>query len=56
MSSGVKTVQRQESGDRPRAETQTKRWLKNEYGVALRAGLEEELEQVCASATMVLSH
>ena len=34
---------------------QTKRWLKNEYGVALRAGLEEELEQVCASATMVLS-
>ena len=26
---------------------QTKRWLKNEYGVALRATLEEEVETVC---------
>eukprot|EP00966_Prymnesium_polylepis_P096695 2240167-Prymnesium_polylepis.1 len=26
---------------------QTKRWLKMEYGVALRAGVEEELEKVC---------
>jgi protein-disulfide isomerase len=25
---------------------QTKRWLKREYGVALRAGVEEELEKV----------
>ena len=27
---------------------QTKRWLKNEYGVALRAGIEEELEALCS--------
>ena len=27
---------------------QTKRWLKREYGVALRAGVEEELEKVCS--------
>eukprot|EP00308_Calcidiscus_leptoporus_P000938 CAMPEP_0119375752 /NCGR_PEP_ID=MMETSP1334-20130426/36591_1 /TAXON_ID=127549 /ORGANISM="Calcidiscus leptoporus, Strain RCC1130" /LENGTH=521 /DNA_ID=CAMNT_0007394135 /DNA_START=143 /DNA_END=1708 /DNA_ORIENTATION=- len=26
---------------------QTKRWLKNEYSVALRASIEDELEQVC---------
>ena len=27
---------------------QTKRWLKNEYNVELRAGVEEELERVCS--------
>jgi len=26
---------------------QTKRWLKNEYGVALRAAVEDEMEEVC---------
>lgn len=33
---------------------QTKRWLKNEYGVALRAGIEEELEILCTRTTMSL--
>ena len=31
---------------------QTKRWLKNEYGVALRAALEEEMEVLCSRDTM----
>ena len=31
---------------------QTKRWLKNEYGVALRAALEEELELLCSRDVM----
>jgi len=34
---------------------QTKRWLKNEYGVALRAGLEEELELLCSREYMTVS-
>ena len=34
---------------------QTKRWLKNEYGVALRAGLEEELELLCTRDFMTVS-
>ena len=34
---------------------QTKRWLKNEYGVALRAGVEEEVETVCAHDTLSTS-
>ena len=29
---------------------QTKRWLKNEYGVALRAAVEEEMEVLKAKA------
>ena len=33
---------------------QTKRWLKNEYGVALRAGIEEELEVLCTRDTFSL--
>lgn len=31
---------------------QTRRWLKNEYGVALRASLEEELELLCTRDSM----
>ena len=34
---------------------QTKRWLKNEYGVALRAGVEEEVETVCGHDTLSTS-
>ena len=34
---------------------QTKRWLKMEYGVALRAGVEEELEQVCTRDELTAS-
>ena len=34
---------------------QTKRWLKNEYGVALRAGLEEEIELLCSRDVMTSS-
>ena len=34
---------------------QTKRWLKNEYGVALRAGVEEEVETVCSHDTLSTS-
>ena len=32
---------------------QTKRWLKNEYGVALRAGVEDEVERLCSTQEMV---
>lgn len=32
---------------------QTKRWLKNEYGVALRAALEEEMELLCGRDVMM---
>ena len=31
---------------------QTKRWLKNEYSVALRAGVEDEVETVCGHDTL----
>lgn len=34
---------------------QTKRWLKNEYRVALRAGIEDELEQLCSRDVMNVS-
>ena len=34
---------------------QTKRWLKNEYSVALRAGVEDEVETVCGHDTLSTS-
>ena len=34
---------------------QTKRWLKNEYGVELRAAVEEEVEKLCSHDTLSTS-
>ena len=34
---------------------QTKRWLKNEYGVELRAAVEEEVEKLCSHDTLATS-